>query len=105
MTTRPICICNLPDSPNWADHHLKHTAEKEELIIEQYTQILEAMEDQYLRLGKLFIDAEKGSFEERALEGVMDHVREIMTRNEASLDKARNALWEESEEEGGEVYL
>lgn len=104
MTTDQTCICHLPNSPNWVDHHLQHTAKKEELIIEEYTQVLEAIEEQYLRLGKLLMDTEKGTFQEDALQAVMNHVREMMTTNEASLNKARNALWEKFEQEGGDVY-
>lgn len=85
------------------EHHLEHTQEKELFLIDQYTLVLEAMEDRYVELGQLFMDIEKGGFEENALQEVMDHVRDVMGQNELCLTRARVELWREFENAGGVI--
>ncbi|PBP22702.1 hypothetical protein BUE80_DR006415 [Diplocarpon rosae] len=104
MSRSSICICSNPTAPKWADHHLEHTAAKEEFIIEQYAQVLEAAEDQYLRLGELFKNTRRGSFEEKALQRMMWHVREAMAESEECLRVAWESLWKTFEEESGQLF-
>lgn len=68
--------------------------------MEQYTQVLEALEDQYLRIGNLFMEVEKKSFEEMALGNLLHSIKEAMGQNELRLTETRRDLWEKYWEEG-----
>ncbi|CZT02017.1 uncharacterized protein RAG0_09341 [Rhynchosporium agropyri] len=102
-TTLTTCsISTIPSSSQQTQHHLEHTQQTEEFLIEQYTQVLEALEAQYTRLSKLLLDIEEGSFEGRAIEDLLESVREAMRCNDVGMAETRRDLWRGFWEDGAD---
>ena len=100
MAATSTCICAQASSIDWSEHHLDHTQQKEEFLVEQYTQVLEALEDQYLRVKTLFTEIEEESFEGVALGSLLDSIGEAMRQNEVELTRTRRDLWKRYWEDG-----
>ncbi|KAL2074565.1 hypothetical protein VTL71DRAFT_8343 [Oculimacula yallundae] len=95
-------VCPSP-SPYTTKRNLSHTQQREEFLIEQYTQVLEALEDQYSRISNLLLDVEKESFEGKVLGELLDSIKEAMRRNDRDVTEGRRELWRAYwEEEAGE---
>lgn len=83
---------------NFDKHHLAHTQQREGFLIAQYSTVLGTLQKQYLDIRSKLLTEIEGSFEEAALEGVLDHLREAMEHNEYCLKEAIVKLW-------GKFYL
>ena len=98
------CICNLRDHIDFDKHHFDHTQQKEEVIMAHYSKVLDALQKQYLDIRTRISTEIQGSFEEDVLEGVLDHLRDLMGNNEYCVAEARRKLWVTfNAEEGIEV--
>ncbi|CZR54436.1 uncharacterized protein PAC_04320 [Phialocephala subalpina] len=93
-------ICNLRDHTNFPTHHLSHTQQKEEYLIAQYSDVLDALQKLYLKISHTLLAEIEGTFEADVLEEVLDYLRETMKHNEHCLNEARWKLWAKYQEDG-----
>ena len=91
--------------PENQEESLEVTQQKEEYLVDKYTEVLEILRTKYTELEKMVEESEEGSFEEEVLKGVLAHLREAMTENDLHLTNARLALWEMDDNVDAEVEI
>jgi len=87
------------------EESLEVTQQKEEYLVDKYTEVLEILKTKYTELERMLEESEEGSFEQEVLKGVLAHLREAMTENDLHLSNARLALWKMDDNVDAEVEI